>query len=491
MSLRGSLIIEGEHEWRIHVADDYRTLPKASEHAAIVATVKELLAKSKGVHSGCIIAPASDSCFFSCLHLPPAIDTRDRSSLIYELENHLPIDAESMAADFSVLPATAHEDQTLHGSSVSAIAVEVHDWKPLADKLESANIPVTNIIPSAILAIASLNAKHSFAGTSSLMLCHANHADLITLADDHISSWKYAKLEAASLERHKFLDLPESNQILVVDCTEAQGSLIRDHVGSVQIEPDSLVASCLQGANAVFSKPASIHFNLRRDDLASEDPLRPINRQLSWLAFAVAACLITMIFGSWWRTTKIENKIAENLLAQSEVFKESFPDTRVPASLLRRVRSEHSRIMGSRNATKQIEAPNSATEVMRVLLASLPTDIRVRISSIDIRNGALDLTFQVQHFVEAGIVAEALSQSGFDVSQPATAQKDAKTFESTIQAKWRQIVSASTNQAAEAAAVSSRTNQSKPSIGEPNIPTSGNAFRIAGPQTETPEVDAR
>jgi hypothetical protein len=147
--------------------------------------------------------------------------------------------------------------------------------------------------------------------------------------------------------------------------------------------------------------------------------------------------------------------------------------------------------MGSRNATKQIEAPNSATEVMRVLLASLPRDIRVRISSIDIRNGDLDLTFQVQHFVEAGIVAEALSQGGFDVSQPATAQKDAKTFESTIQAKWRQIVSASTNQAAEGAAFSSRAEQSKPSIGKPNKPTPGNAFRIAGPQTETPEVDAR
>ena len=77
MSFRGSLIIEGEHEWRIHVADDVRTLPRASEPAAIVATVKELLANSKGVHSGCIIAPTSTSCFFCYLSLPPEIDTRD------------------------------------------------------------------------------------------------------------------------------------------------------------------------------------------------------------------------------------------------------------------------------------------------------------------------------------------------------------------------------------------------------------------------------
>ena len=143
--------------------------------------------------------------------------------------------------------------------------------------------------------------------------------------------------------------------------------------------------------------------------------------------------------------------------------------------------------MGSRNATKQIEAPNSATEVMHVLLASLPKDIRVRINSIDIRNGDLDLTFQVQHFVEAGLVAEALAQGGFDVSQPATAQKDAKTFESTIQARWRQNPSANANQASEGAAISVKVPQGNPSIGEPNTPISN----IARSRTETQEVDAK
>ena len=487
MSFRGNLIIEGEHEWRIHAADDYRTLPKASDPAAIVATVKELLANSKSVRSEWIIAPASSSCFFSHLSLPPEIDAKDRRSLIYELENHLPIDAESMAADFSVLPAAAHGAPRLHGRSVAAVAVEVDDWKPLTTKLESADIPVTNIVPSAILAMVSLHEKHSLAGVSSLMLCHGEHADLITLVDDRISSWKYGKIDATSLERHKSLDLPASNQILVVDCTEAQGSLIRNKLGSFQIEPNSFVTHCLEGANTALSKPASIQFNLRRDDLAPEDPLRPMNRQLSWLAFAVATCLIAMIFGSWWRTTRLERKISENLLAQSAAFQESFPDTRVPASLLRRVRSEHSRIMGSRNATKQIEAPNSATEVMHVLLASLPRDIRVRISSIDIRNGDLDLTFQVQHFVEAGLVAEALARGGFDVSQPATAQKDAKTFESTIQARWRQNPSANANQASEGAASSNRVPQGKPSIGEPNTPISN----ITRSRTETQEADAK
>lgn len=437
MSSRGTLIIEGEQGWHIHVGDKSHTLPKASQNDEIVAAVQDLRARASGVGSDCIIAPASTSCFFSQLHVPPEVDTRDRPTLTYELENHLPIDAESMAADFSVLPAAGNQNQAVAGHAIAAIAVEASAWKPLVETLESRGIQVTNIIPSATLAITSLHAKHGLAGTNRIMLCHGKHVDLIILADDRICSWKYTKLEEPSLARHKVLEVSESARTLVVNGTDTQATMIRDNLGQIEIEPESLTTHQIEGANINSSKPGSIHFNLRRGALASEDPLRPINRQLMWTACSLAIFLLAIILGSWWRTVRIERKITENLRAQSSAFQESFPDTRIPASLLRRVRSEHTRIMGSRNANKQIEVPNSATEVMRLLLLTLPTEIRLKVSSIDIRDGELDLTFQVQHFVEAGTVAEALSQGGFDVSQPATTQKDVRTFESTIQATWR------------------------------------------------------
>ena len=449
MSFRGCLIIESEDEWCILLANETRTLPRTSEVEKVVATVSELLGNSKNASTGCIIAPASNSCFFSLLHFESDFDIRDRTTLIYELENHLPIDAESMSADFAMLPQQAKDDQSSPGKSVAAVAIEVKDWKPLADKLETAGFPVTNIIPSVELTVASLRANHSLSGFSNLILCHGDHADLITLADDQILSWKYSKLDAASLKRHKFLEIRDSDEILVVGGTETQITLIRDNAGTAKHETTALRTHQLHGADAAISKPTSIHFNLRRDRLASNDPLRPISRQLSWLGFAVATCLCVIIAGSWWRSTRIEAKITETLRAQSNAFKESFPGIRVPASLLRRVRSEHSRIMGSRNASKQIEAPESATEVMGAILASLPTNIRLRINSIDIRNGILDLAFQVQRTVDAGAVAEALSKAGFDVSPPVTTQKDGKTFDSTIQAQWKERSPKSTGRSPE------------------------------------------
>ncbi len=445
MSARGCLIVEGEDEWCIVFANETRSLAKTSGIDTLVATVNELLANSKGANAGCIIAPASNSCFFSLLDLEPDFDIRDRTTLIYELENHLPIDAESMSADFATLPLPAKNEPSSTRKSVSAVAVEVNDWKPLADKLETEGIPVTNIIPSVALAVTSIHENNSLSGISNIILCHAGHADMITLDDDRILSWKYSKLDAASLKRHKFLEIPESDEILVVGGTESQIALVRENAGTAKHESTALLTHQIHGANAAICKPTSIHFNLRRDKLASEDPLRPISRQLSWLGFAVATLLCLIIAGSWWRSTRIEERISDTLGAQATAFKKSFPDTRVPSSLLRRVRSEHSRIMGSRNASKQIEAPGSAAEVMGALLASLPTNIRVRINSIDIRNGKLDLTFQVQRTVDAGAIAEALSQAGFDVSPPVTTQKDAKTFDSIIQAQWQERDSAGTN----------------------------------------------
>ena len=99
MTFRGTLIIEVRNEWHIVVANERRSLPKDSQATAIAAAVRQLVEDTNGAKSECIIAPASATCFFTILTINPKIDFRDRLSLIYELEKHIPVDAESMAAD--------------------------------------------------------------------------------------------------------------------------------------------------------------------------------------------------------------------------------------------------------------------------------------------------------------------------------------------------------------------------------------------------------
>jgi hypothetical protein len=92
--------------------------------------------------------------------------------------------------------------------------------------------------------------------------------------------------------------------------------------------------------------------------------------------------------------------------------------------------------MGSRGGSSNIDIPQSAPEVLRKLLAALPKDVRFRIKSLDILDGQVDLDLQVRSPVDAGALATSLSSAGFDVKPPVTQQKDAKTFESLLEAQW-------------------------------------------------------
>jgi hypothetical protein len=143
-----------------------------------------------------------------------------------------------------------------------------------------------------------------------------------------------------------------------------------------------------------------------------------------------------MVVGGWWRKERIESEIANVRSQQQELFREAFPSTKVPGALIRRVRSEHTRVMGSRGASSLVDVPQSAPEVLRELLAALPETVRIRISSIKIFNGQVDLDMQVRSPVDAGVLATSLSSAGFDVEPPVTTQKDARTFDSLLEAQW-------------------------------------------------------
>jgi type II secretory pathway component PulL len=177
-------------------------------------------------------------------------------------------------------------------------------------------------------------------------------------------------------------------------------------------------------------------FDLRRDQLGPADPLRPIQTQLRLVTLAAAACLLAVVVGGWWRTQRIEKEITSVRSQQRQLFQEAFPDAKVPGALLRRVRSEHVRVMGSRGASSQVDVPQSATEVLRELLAALPENVQFRITSVDILNGQVDLDLQVRSPVDAGELATSLSSAGFEVKPPVTTQKDAKTFDSLLEAQW-------------------------------------------------------
>ncbi len=429
MSFPGCLVIEGRREWQIVVGDQTEWLSIDVDPGELPLCANRMIGLSKYKKPTTVLAPASASCFFCLLKPAEIVDARDRQAMLFELENHLPIDAESTVADFIPVPSSGAQ------APVSAVAIAVARWQAIVESFESADLPVRSIVPASTLAARAVCKKIALAETTELFLADDDHVDVIDLRNDTILGWKHLALDAMAIRRHHALNQTNIDQTVVVGLDPSAYAAITGDSNAefVSEARDDLI---VQGADLLLEDPSSRSFELRRGALAPGDPLRAIGRQLRWVAVAAAACLLALAVGGWWRTQRIEQEIENVRAAQADSFQNAFPGARMPGAVLRRVRSEHSKVLNSRGENTDIEVPRSAPDILRRVLAAIPTDIRYRITRIEILNGEVELLLQVKNTVDAGKIATSISESGFQVDPPGTRRVDPQTFESDLKATW-------------------------------------------------------
>lgn len=432
------LLIERSGDWLVVVGSEGETVDATATADDLVDHVTQRLDVGKNWRAkirpaNCLLAPASTSCFFVTVEVDRAIDARDHAAMLYQLEDHLPVDAESMEADYVELATAAGSQRRF-----AAVAIEIERWNQIAAALEAAGMVVRSIVPATVLAArAWCQSNHTDSGDqSNLFFVEQWHCDAVVVRDGRMVAWKRLPLKTDALRRHQRLDLSSSSVVNVVGASSAQEDTIRALYEHAHAIPEPLTTWIVRGARLAVGSPSSQWFELRRGKLGPADPWRPIQNQLTFATFALVVCFLTAVIGSWWRTSRIESEIATIRLQQQELFREAFPQSKLPAALVRRVRSEHQRVLASRGATANIDLPVSAANVLRQLLAALPQEVRYHITKIDIVDGELDLDVQVRSPVDAGALATSLSRSGFDVDPPVTNQKDSRTFESVLEARW-------------------------------------------------------
>lgn len=430
MNASHCVIVQRSHSWLIVLGTERQNLAADAGPDELAGGVLQLAQQAGIKHPDCILAPDSESCFFATLSPSDDVDLRDRAALTFELEDHLPIDAESMVADFAVVPSNGPT------KTVSAIAIEIQRWHGLIEAVESAGLTVRSIVPRAVLAASALAEIVAVDDGVQLFLVDEGHGDCLTLRKRTISSWKRLAINAESLRRHSLLDAGNEDEVAVAGANPNQQSLISKVFPGARIVDQTSDELVVQGATALLASRSSRSFDLRRGALGPSDPLRAIGSQLRWVGIAATLLLLALSIGGWWRTHRIEQQVANVRAEQNALFRQSFPDARVPAALLKRVRSEHMKVLGSRGESTQVDIPVSAPHVLRKLVAALPADVRFRFKSIRVLDGRVDLDLQVRNPVDAGTLATSLSAAGFEVKPPGTTQQDGKTYDSTLEATW-------------------------------------------------------
>ncbi len=380
-----------------------------------------------------VIAPKSDDCFFYALTLPPTIDPRDRLAIRYELEHHLPLDAESMVIDYSSRPS--------NGQTIAyTLAIPWEPWREIVDAIEANGKQVLAIVPETLLICRAVAKNEHRDGQSTVVIVDGESIDWLRIDQRGVYRWQRISRDESSVKLQHAADgnteeETEEEVALVGRCAEVAGWLsslgyrVKTHAKPAQ---ELMIA----GASLYEKQSESGWPNLLRDDLAPGDRWREIRKPLRFAVTSAVILLLTLAVGSWWRSQRIDETISSIHQQQNTAFRTTFPNARPPAALFRRVLSEHKKMMGSRGASTSVDLPVAAPNVLGDLLEGIPHDLRFQIRRIDIANGKLDLDLLVRSPVDAGKFADALASAGFHIDPPLTEQTDAKMFQCRITGRW-------------------------------------------------------
>ncbi len=435
----GGVIRQLESSWLIQVGHETLTLPSDASPELISDRFAELCKTVPGADKRCVLALSSDECFCVDFDRPESIDLRDRAAIKFELERHFPLDAESMVSDYSV-----------RGSSkrISAVAIETDRHRALVTVLENAGIEIVSIVPFSLLvaraALLRLDNRLDNGASFELFLVDHDLAESLRVDEDGVFQWRRF-YDADELRRRYAItaDPNDRSQNLVV----GQKRLPFKPHGPVQWCDRSADQLAIEGAALVLAGRWGRWPNFRVDDLAPADPLYAVAKPLRLLAVAATVCFLVVACAAWYRSERIAKESEAIREAQRSLFRATFPGRRVPVMLLRSVRNEHGKTLGSRGRGDSIKLPMPATTVLGELFRGLAHarsvgDARFRLLDVDIVDGDCSLTVRAVDAIQIGTIAKSLETVGFAVSPPASEQIDPSkdepipTYQSTISAVW-------------------------------------------------------
>lgn len=367
-----------------------------------------------------VIALASESVLFASLGVEVAANIKSNQSLRFSLESVLPVDAESIVAV---------EIQNLGRRSIGSIAavcVEVSHLKPIVDALEDAQSRVQFIVPNSIVALEQALEDNflSFPSISIWMLDEAvesQQVEIIVLAKDRsLSTWQISGLDIEVLEQH--LMQLDANSLPVLLCgneeqIEKMASAVQRNFRSIECDRDELSK---KRARLILSDSSSPWVDFRRDELAMHDPLRRNRNSLRTLALSVFLLIATLCGTLLWQAQRYQTISEQYKRKQQDLFRTAFPAQRIPAAILGRLKSEHTKAKGIRKTDPKSATAEAALLTLHRIIGGMSDAFPFEVEEIRIENGRISMEVELLSQQDTGRIVAALAKQGFGVEPPST-----------------------------------------------------------------------
>lgn len=353
----------------------------------------------------------------SCLAVDFAADdarrTDGRKTLLYDLEQWLPLAAEELAADF-----------VLHRNHVLGIAVETVPVARMVESLEARGVPVQTISPLALLTLQTLIASIAGGAPDVVLWTLGNRIELFHLVDGRPGRWCSIPAEPAAVRQAlQMFGLGQAAPLQVV-AWQPDEALTATLSGIAEIEwrgqsrigDSDAVEAALETARGILAGQWSPWIELRRDGLASSDPYRLVRGLLRMVGTTAAMLLLTLVGVFWYRGLQYERLAEDCQREQALIFQRVLPGQRVPAGIRKRLESECAKIAGLRGEAADLPESASARTPFHRLLAGLPASLPVRLLEIRVDRDRIDsLQGEVRSFGDHQQLTESLRAQGFEI----------------------------------------------------------------------------
>jgi hypothetical protein len=361
-----------------------------------------------------------------CLCAEVAADDIPRASrqttLVYRLEERLPLAAEEFVADFVAAP-----DETALG-----VAAELRLLEPVVRAIEAAGVDVDVISPAALLAGQAYLASVELHDCDLLLFPHAGQIELLVLDDGRLAGWDLLPADAEDVAIEVSLHAMAHPPPLRVACASGTPEeLVARLRGIAQlavttVELPAPEEAAAQVAAAIDAGDLPPVVQLRRDALGSPDRYRPARGAIRATVAARVVFSVCLCAALAWRAHGYRERAGRCEREQAEIYARAF-DGRLPPegiNVASRMSSEERRLR-SLAGESVVDAPSqaSALEALRRLLARLPDGRACEIAELRLNDDKLYLAGTAPSHADAAALAAALAgDPGFRLESPRTEQ---------------------------------------------------------------------
>ena len=350
------------------------------------------------------------SLLFSQFNLEDVGGSRARSSLLFRLEADLPVSAEELLADFRISG----------DGSVAAVAVEKQKLLPLVSALAELEVRIRCILPASMAAAQALVESQRIPSTCLMTLLYEHSMETILLQEATVRSWRLAP-QGHNLEHDLRLltaSVDPQPEEFVVGSRERLAEWSNERgAKTVEAEIDRFVGD----KSAAITDTQRAWFNLAKDPAVDATVSGSTAQRFRNTAAIVATCLLVIAAACAWRAARLRGTVGQVREQTQRVFRETFPEARMPSAVVARLKSEHTKVVASRAAGGRT-APRtaSALPVLDRLLLGLPETVEMSVREIRIQDGEIYLELDINSHADAGVVAESLQRQGMLFSPPTT-----------------------------------------------------------------------